>query len=186
MSFVSSPSRRIRPRGGCFASASTMNMAWREGMAPACPRGRSGIASRFCLWRRKGGSTTCRCARALSSGSFIISKLAREPIIAGRRCWRRSPRPAAWSLSLRSMTGKFHTAHRLTLMAHPGDGIQDRQPQALHRDGSRGRQCRQTGLGRIDSRVWGMVMQGLGVLGTRAKHVNRFASSTCAVPAPSR
>jgi hypothetical protein len=84
------------------------------------------------------------------------------------------------------MTGKFHTAHRLTLMAHPGDGIQDRQPQALHRDGSRGRQCRQTGLGRIDSRVWGMVMQGLGVLGTRAKHVNRFASSTCAVPAPSR
>jgi uncharacterized protein YbgA (DUF1722 family) len=31
-----------------------------------------------------------------------------------------------------------------------------------------------------------MVMQGLGVLGTRAKHVNRFASSTCAVPAPSR
>ena len=27
-----------------------------------------------------------------------------------------------------------------------------------------------------------MLMEGLAVLGTRGKHVNRFASSTCAVP----
>jgi hypothetical protein len=27
--------------------------------------------------------------------------------------------------------------------------------------------------------------EGLGVMGTKGKHVNRFASSTCAVPVPS-
>ena len=30
----------------------------------------------------------------------------------------RSQRPEVWSLSLRSRTGKFHTAHKPTLMAH--------------------------------------------------------------------
>ena len=47
---------------------------------------------------------------------------------------------------------EFHTAHKLTLMAHPHQG---RQSEALHRDGPPGRERGQAGLGRIDSRVWG-------------------------------
>jgi hypothetical protein len=47
---------------------------------------------------------------------------------------------------------KFHTAHKLTLMAHPHQG---RQPVALHRDGPPCRGCWKAGLGRTHCRVWG-------------------------------
>jgi hypothetical protein len=57
---------------------------------------------------------------------------------------------------------KFHTAHKLTLTAHPGETGQDRQPQALHRDGPPRRRRGQAGLGRTDRRVWGHAHGGPG------------------------
>ena len=47
--------------------------------------------------------------------------------------------------------------HRAQADAHgpPWQRHQDRQPEALHRDGSPRRRRGQAGLGRTDSRVWG-------------------------------
>ncbi len=44
-------------------------------------------------------------------------------------------------------TGKFHTAHKLTLMAHPGLSVQGRQPSSLPGDGPAGRQSRVRAVG---------------------------------------
>jgi uncharacterized protein YbgA (DUF1722 family) len=97
--------------------------------------------------------------------------------------------------------GKFHTAHKLTLMAHPGLSVhlclqprcrQGRQPRTLPRDGPASLGLRALGTrsvatcafgpsaGKAGSEPWdemvpaygALLMEGLSVLGTRGKHVN--------------
>ncbi|MGD8519231.1 MAG: DUF1722 domain-containing protein, partial [Anaerolineae bacterium] len=81
---------------------------------------------------------------------------------------------------------RFHTAHKLTLMAH----------SPVHY-AEMGRLVADAGMrdwDELTDEYGAMLMAGLSVqspersegMGTRAKHVNRFASSTCRVPVPSR
>jgi uncharacterized protein YbgA (DUF1722 family) len=88
---------------------------------------------------------------------------------------------------------EFHTAPKLTLMAHPHQGRpspgqaltragphQDKQPEALHQDGPRGCRRGQARLGELTAEYGAQLMEGLSVLspeqsegmGTRGKHVN--------------
>jgi uncharacterized protein YbgA (DUF1722 family) len=99
---------------------------------------------------------TCRFARISSSGC--------SPTTAGRRCSKENPRPAAWSLSLRSRTGKFHTAHKLTLMAH--------SPKHYTEMGRLVADAGKRDWDELTAEYGAMLMEGLGVMGTRGKHVN--------------
>lgn len=73
-------------------------------------------------------------------------------------------RPAAWSLACLARTGKFHTAHKLTLMSHSPAHYQEM-----------GRLVAKAGAEPWDEMVAAyeaLLMEGLRVLGTRGKHVN--------------
>jgi uncharacterized protein YbgA (DUF1722 family) len=65
---------------------------------------------------------------------------------------------------------KFHTANKLTLMAH--------SPAHYAEMGRLVAKAGKRDWDELTAAYGGMLMEGLGVMGTRGKHVNRFASST--------
>ena len=73
-------------------------------------------------------------------------------------------RPAAWSLACRLRTGKFHTAHKLTLMAH--------SPKHYAEMGRLVADAGKWDREELTVEYGAMLMDGLSVMGTRGKHVN--------------
>jgi uncharacterized protein YbgA (DUF1722 family) len=83
-----------------------------------------------------------------------------------------SPHPAAWSLAEPSRTGKFHTAHKLTLMAHPGNGTRTGSPKHYTEMGRLVADAGKRDWDELKVEYGAQLMEGLGVMGTRGKHVN--------------
>ena len=76
----------------------------------------------------------------------------------------RTQRPAAWSLACRLRTGKFLTAHKLTLMAH--------SPKHYTEMGRLVAGAGKRDWDELTGEYGAMMMEGLAVMGTRGKHVN--------------
>jgi uncharacterized protein YbgA (DUF1722 family) len=84
----------------------------------------------------------------------------------------RNPPLAAWSLACQLRTGKFHTAHKLTLMAH--------SPKHYTEMGRLVADAGKWDWDELTAEYGAMLMEGLGVrspersegMGTRGKHVN--------------
>jgi uncharacterized protein YbgA (DUF1722 family) len=78
----------------------------------------------------------------------------------------------AWSLASAPRTGKFHTAHKLTLMAHPGKGTRTGSPKHYTEMGRLVANAGKRDWDELTAEYGAMLMEGLGVIGTRGKHVN--------------
>jgi uncharacterized protein YbgA (DUF1722 family) len=94
------------------------------------------------------------------------------PTTVGRRCSNTNPPPAAWSLACRLRTGKFHTAHKLTVMAH--------SPKHYIEMGRLVADAGRRDWDELIAEYGAVLMEGLSVrspersegMGTRGKHVN--------------
>ena len=80
--------------------------------------------------------------------------------------------PAAWSLANPSRAGKFHSAHKLSLMAHPGKGTRTGSPKHYTEMGRLVADAGKWDWDELTAEYGAMLMAGLGVMGSRGKHVN--------------
>jgi uncharacterized protein YbgA (DUF1722 family) len=67
---------------------------------------------------------------------------------------------------------KFHTAHKLTLMAHPGNGTRTGSPKHYTEIGRLVADAGKLDWDELTAEYGAILMEGLGVMGTRGKHVN--------------
>jgi uncharacterized protein YbgA (DUF1722 family) len=67
---------------------------------------------------------------------------------------------------------KFHTAHKLTLMAHPGNGTRTGSPKHYTEMDRLVAGAVKLDWKELTAEYGAMLMEGLGVMGTRGKHVN--------------
>ena len=81
----------------------------------------------------------------------------------------KEPTPGGWSLVDPSRAGKFHTAHKLTLMAHPSTA---RSPKHYTEMGRLVADAGKRDWDELTTEYGTLLMEGLAVMGTRGKHVN--------------
>jgi uncharacterized protein YbgA (DUF1722 family) len=67
---------------------------------------------------------------------------------------------------------RFHTAHKLTLMAHPGNGTRTGSPKHYTEMGRLVADASKRDWDELTAEYGEMLMEGLSVMGTRGKHVN--------------
>jgi uncharacterized protein YbgA (DUF1722 family) len=67
---------------------------------------------------------------------------------------------------------KFHTAHKLSLMAHPGKGTRTGSNKHYNDMGRLVADAGKRDWDELNAEYGAMLMEGLGVMGTRGKHVN--------------